>query len=180
MKYFLLDANTLVSYYCKDEPEEIRKRVGKLFARHAGGEAFLYVPNFCVVEVLRSIAKKCWTEEKFGGDPDDAFRSHQDNFLKDIRNAKIFYSYELTRRHILLSDNIYKTAATISLRQGRNPRAFDLLIIAMGLDLMKIHGRERFYIVTTDPPLADVCGKQGNDLPQVLNIAVRDIPSRIF
>ena len=180
LRYFLLDASALVSYYCGDEPGEIRARVAELFARHSEGAAFLYVPNFCVTEVLRSMAKKCWTEKKGDPDPDSAFHTFKETFLTDIRNAKILYSYELTRRHILLSDEIYKTAATMSTRQGHNPGAFDLLIIAMGLDLAQIHGQDNLYIVTADAGLADVCNKDTKSFPKAFNIAKSNLPKSLF
>ncbi len=172
MHYFLLDANVLVAYYCKDEPEEIRSRVGDLFAARAQGKAFLYVPNFCVAEVLKAFAKKCWQEKIYDASDFGEFRR---TFLADVVDSKVLYSYELSRRHIKMTDRILERAAKLSFRTGSPPSALDLLIIAMGTDLSQVHGSANLHIVTAERPIFDVC-QQGDDLPKVLHVGEREIP----
>jgi len=178
--YLLLDANVLVAYYCKDEAGPVQDRARSLFAARAKGKIFLFVPNFCVVEAIRAFAKKSWSEQKYGrgSDASEAFEQHKKAFLDDIVDAKLLYSYELSRRHVLSSHRVYERAAMLSYRKGNPPSALDVLIIAMGCDLERIHGREKFAMVTADGPIFDVC-EDDKSLPRTLNIARHEIPRSI-
>lgn len=180
MRYFLLDANVLVAYYCKaDEDGALRRRAADLVAARADGEAFLYVPNFCVAETLRAFAKKCWQEKLFGNthqDAREAFDSFRKALLDDVVDGKILYSYELSRRHIKLTDRIYELSSRLSFRSGSVPSTFDVLLIAMGCDLMRIHGEDNLFIVTAERPIVDVCFEARKELPQAINLAERDAP----
>ena len=179
MKYLLLDANVLVAAYCKDENSLTRRRAQWLLAFGLEGEAFFYVPNFCIAEVLKAFARKCW-EEKLFGEPRAAYLGLRDPFLSRLEessDAKL-YSYGLTERHIRLSEELNETAATISYRNGQFPSAFDLLLLGMGRDLARVHG-EDFAIVTAERPITDIAAKD-RSLPEVLNISEREIPRRWF
>jgi len=173
LRYFLLDANVLVAYYCADESSSFsREGVVDLFTSQMGGTTFLYLPNFCVVEILKAFAKKSWAENKFGKgtEADHAFSKLKATFLTDVVNSKILYSYELSRRHILLADKIYERASKISYRSGSPPSSIDVLIIAMGLDLSRIHGQDNFWIVTADDSVTDICLDNKKEMPQVVNL----------
>ncbi|NNN05001.1 MAG: hypothetical protein HKL90_03785 [Elusimicrobia bacterium] len=174
MRYYLFDANVLVSYYCAEDNPVVRRRVLSLFPARAKGDVFLYLPNFCVAEVLRAFAKKCWSERIYAN-PKDSFDEFRTAFLQDIVDSKNIYSYELSRRHVKLTDKIYETASSISLRKGSPPSAFDVLLIAMGCDLMSIHGHDRFAIVTSERPIYDVCRTNPAEFPVVFNIAEHDL-----
>ena len=60
MQHLLLDSNVLVAALCQDEDASTRQRAQELLILEAQGLAFLYVPDFCVAEVLKAFAKKCW------------------------------------------------------------------------------------------------------------------------
>lgn len=181
MNYFLLDANVLVAYYCQDEPASVRNQARSLFFAQSQGKAFLYVPNFCVAEVLRAFAKKCWSEQLYGkgAEADQSFEAFKKAFLDDVIGSKLLYSYELSRRHLILAHQVYEGAAKLSFRKGSPPSAFDTLLIAMGLDLQRIHSRERFYVVTTDGPVFDVC-QASTEMPQAINICRTAIPLNLL
>ena len=54
-------------------------------------------------------------------------------------------------------------------------RAFDVLLIAMGCDLVNIHGRDEITIITSERPIYDVC--RGNkDFPVAVNLNEQDFP----
>ena len=174
MRYFLLDANVLVSYYCPGDNDRVRGRVAPLFASKAAGKSFLYVPNFCVAEVLRAFAKKCWGEKLYA-DADEAFSKFRTAFLTDAVESKQLYSYELSRRHVRMTDGILEKSASMSYRTGSAPSAFDVLLIAMGCDLVNIHGRDEITIITSERPIYDVC--RGNkDFPVAVNLNEQDFP----
>ena len=173
MRYFLLDANVLVSYYCPEDNDRVRGRAAPLFASKAAGKSFLYVPNFCVAEVLRAFAKKCWGDRLYG-DPAEAFSKFRTAFLEDVVESKQLYSYELSRRHVKMTDEILEASASMSYRTGAAPSAFDVLLIAMGIDLANIHGSQ-LVIVTAERPIYDVC--RGNKkFPKAINLNEHDLP----
>lgn len=179
MKYFLLDASALVAYYAKDEPGPVKGRVRYLFAAQADEQAFLYVPNFCVAEILGAFAKKCWGEEKFGSgvEADNAFEEYKKAILDDIIDSKILYSYELSRRHIKGCDKIYRLARTISFRKGDSPSAFDILVVSMAFDLCRIHGDDNFRLIAAERPIHDICSAgRAAGFPKSICIKEGDVP----
>ena len=178
MRYFLLDANVLVSYYCPGDNDRVRGRVAPLFAARAAGKVFLYVPNFCVAEVLRAFAKKCWGDKLYA-DPDEAFSKFRTAFLEDVVASKQLYSYELSRRHVKMTDQILEASASMSYRAGSAPSAFDVLLIAMGFDLANIHGHSQLLIVTAERPIYDVC--RGNKaFPKAINLIEQELPREML
>ncbi len=146
MRYLLLDANVLVPYYVIEDPL-LQQRVSDLLADRSKGRAFLFLPNICVPEVLKAIAKKCFQEKLYG------------NSQTEARSA-----FERIR----------------SFRTGRQPSAIDVMIVAMGLDLVNIHGRENFCLVTAERPLFDLCSEAKERLPPVFHLGERDSPRDFF
>lgn len=178
MRYFLLDANVVVPQYV-DEGPELDRRVHHLFATRSSGEAFLFVPNICVPEVLKAFAKKCFQDRLFGdsaAEARSAFENLRREFLNDIVGSRVLYSFELSRRHILLTDAVYESAASRSFRKGSQPNAVDLMIVAMGMDLVSYLGREDFTVVTAERPLFDLCSADPERLPPVFHLGERDLP----
>ncbi|PIP82095.1 MAG: hypothetical protein CO113_11785 [Elusimicrobia bacterium CG_4_9_14_3_um_filter_62_55] len=184
MHYFLLDANVLVPYYCDDgEDRSVRRRIGELMACCAAKKVFLFVPNFCVAEVLKAFAKKCWQEKIYGGrasDAREAFDKFREAFLDDVVDSKLLYSYELSRRHIRRSDEIYEAAAKHSFREGAFPSAFDVLIVSMGMNLARIHGPKGLTIITADRPIYDIYRTDVKFFPHTINILETDIPKDLL
>ena len=126
-----------------------------------------------------AFAKKCWQEKLYGtgSGARDAFNKFQEALLGDIVSSKILYSFELSRRHLLLAHKVYEQAATISLRTGNPLGGLDILIVSMALDLMNIHGKDNFYLVTAERPIFDVCRAYRTEFPHVVNILEQDIPA---
>jgi hypothetical protein len=86
------------------------------------------------------------------------FESIYKKFQNDIHNGKLFYHLELSRYHLLNTafispiDHHYAFARS-SGKKKKNPSpmsTFDLLIIAMGIELVRLHGKGCVKIVTTD------------------------------
>jgi hypothetical protein len=150
-------------------------------AAKAAGRAFLYVPNFCIAEAMCAFAKKCWQEKLYGtgSGARNAFNEFRDALLEHVVSSKILYSFELSRRHLILAHNVYERAATISssLRSGKPLSTLDVLMISMGLDLMNVHGKDNLYLVTAERPIYDVCCANRADFPRALNVLEQDIPA---
>ena len=95
-------------------------------------------------------------------------------------NSKILYSYELSRRHLLLAHEVYNVAFKMSYRDGSPLSAFDVLLLSMGLDLSRVHGYKNLWVVTTEGAITDVCEGNKGIMPQVINLANKDIPKSLI
>jgi len=154
--YFLLDANTVAQFYLAGRSHTPpRTRFDRLVAAKGIGRAFLYIPNFCIAEVFNVFSdyyfrrKRPWPEgAKRGG-----FKRVCGRFRDDVHGGTIFYGMDLNRNHIVNIDRIAPFAQRFAPRNKRKPSTYDLLIIAMGIELQRIHG-DRFWIATNDEPLS--------------------------
>lgn len=183
-KYFLLDSSVVVGYYLvQASSEKVHKRmqriVSKMRVKGRKEKPFiLFVPNFCVAEVFNTFRKYRygkWNKKviESGGVISKAeFHRVYNRFQQDIRNAKLFYHYELSRYHLLYTalispiDHYYayqrKRNGKGKRNKKRNPSpmsTFDLLIVAMGMELARLHGRDAICILTTDSRIVNILGR---------------------
>jgi hypothetical protein len=152
--YYLLDASVLVHLYVPDE--QIIPQIDHLLEQRGLQKAFLYVPNFCVAETFNSIARKHYRE----GVLDAAtYRKCKEAFANDIHNGQLLYHHELNRYHILNADYVIPFEHLFPSERAdgteRRLSTFDVLIIAMGMELMRITGGAT-YVVTCDKRIAEV------------------------
>lgn len=150
LKYYLLDASAFIYAVEKyEEPDFIEEK--------ENGEAFLYLPQFCVTEILNAYGRFFWEEGKLDSEDYTKWRGA---FLKLVRDRKTIYCYDLHRYHIKNADKVFKVEHTID-RIGSPLSSFDILIIAMGIELKKIHPHNDVIILTRDKQLKKVSNEVG-------------------
>lgn len=167
--YLLFDANVIAAYYLPHTSlPKISTRVTKIISQNKvkGRKQkpyIFFIPNFCVAEifnVLRKYRFGKWNKKVInnGTISKKQFDAVYSKFQKDIHNGKLFYHLELSRYHLLNTAFIspidhHYAYGRISGKKKKNPSpmsTFDLLIIAMGIELVRLHGNGRIKIVTTD------------------------------
>lgn len=152
MKYYLIDASAFV-YAVENEG----KTKLDFFQEKAQGLAFLYFPQFCVTEVLNTYARLCFADKKV---TPDIYTKWRGAFISAIHNRKLVYVYDLHRYHNLNADRIYKVEHTIPLGRNETPlSSFDILIIAMGMELKRTHIDDEVVILTRDARLLKIANR---------------------
>jgi predicted nucleic acid-binding protein len=158
--YYLIDASAVGRYFDeKIDPKTVKHNIAVNFGR---GNIFYYIPQFCIAEIFNIFAKWHYREE-----PDrkristEKYRSNRNNFKKWIRRRKNMYAYDLHRYHNLNCDKVYKTEHTLPKidKNKAHLSTFDILIIAMALDLQRIHGSDNLTILSCDERLIAVAKK---------------------
>jgi len=143
MKYYLIDASAFI--YAIENLDKIKKN---FFIERANKEAFLYISQFCVPEVLNGFARIFYRDKKIG---DQLYKKWKNEFIKAIHNRNILYCYDLHRYHNLNTAPIYHFEHTIPYKKGEGSlSAFDILLIAMGMELKKIHSSNNVSLLTRD------------------------------
>lgn len=149
MKYYLVDASAFI--YAMEKLGQTKRN---FFIEKANGTAFLYMPQFCVTEVLNTFARFFYRDKKIGGALYDEWRTQ---FIEAIRNRRILYCYDLHRYHNLNADKVYEIEHKENYRTNEKPlSAFDILVIAMGVELKKIHSPNEVCILTRDRRLRNI------------------------
>lgn len=177
-RFVLLDANLVVGYYLPESLSSVSARPhikNIIDAVRNGGvpEIFLYIPDPCIPEVFAVFAKyffATWDRQvkknlskKLKKADYEAMLS---KFQKDLHNGKLLNQVELNPYHILATHLISPVDANYEYYRNRHNQkvkrnkkmmgATDHTIIAMGINLSRIHGRGNFTVLTADHRLADI------------------------
>jgi hypothetical protein len=111
------------------------------------GQATLYIPSFCVVEVFNALARKHFRD----GLARKAYENSLKRFRDDIHWGKTLYSYELNSYHIIGADEIIPIEHHVASEDDRDHlTTFDILIIAMASELAYVGRRDDTFLVTCD------------------------------
>jgi len=165
--YTLWDSSVVIPYYI---PEASRNGNAATNAsiildsvRHHRTEAFFYLPNIVAAEVFAAFDREFYSgwdpqiHKKYGGPGrtlhGGKYKKARKHFRKDIHNGVLFYQLELNRYHILALDLIApidKYRKFYRTTQARSMGASDLLIGAMAMHLVKLHGRDNVRLLTAD------------------------------
>jgi len=160
MNYYLIDASAFVYAV-----ENVNRTKIDFFMEKAEGTAFLYVPQFCVAEVLNTYARLFFRENRIAG---KLYTEWRNEFLKAIRSRRTLYCYDLHRYHNLNADRIYRKEHRMPYQGNENSlSAFDILIIAMGMELKKIHSPNEVTILTRDIRLRTISNSSGEFVPAI-------------
>ncbi|MCD6134325.1 MAG: PIN domain-containing protein [Candidatus Omnitrophica bacterium] len=152
MKYFLLDTSAIIHLYYSEE--KLTKKVAELISRKLSEDAFLYMPNFCIAETFNVFGKLRYRERKKS---QEEYEEIKGSFKDLVRGRSIIYSYELSRYHVLNIDLLVPFEQTFTRINKKALSTFDLLVIAMGIELVKIHGDRDFYIITAEKRMDLLC-----------------------
>jgi hypothetical protein len=150
--YYILDASAVHHLYMVDD--EMTPKLDHFVEQKGLGRAFLFVPNFCVAETFNTFAKYYYRRKSLS--PEQYARC-QEAFKHDIHNGHLLYHYELNRYHVLNVDHIIPFEHLFEPKRPKGTKkgeewalsTFDILIIALGMELARITGG-RTYVVTCD------------------------------
>ncbi|MEB3149533.1 MAG: hypothetical protein VKL60_10960 [Sphaerospermopsis sp.] len=175
-KFILVDANVVAAYYL---PRSLRNKVALPyienifeFVRQNPNDYMIYIPNFCIAEVVSVFIKYSFAKWNIKETINTkVYNSLIQSFQNDIHNAKFMYHLELDRYHILginlvaPIDHYFQIYRTPQKKKNYKPAGtFDQLLISMGIQLSKIHGRENVCILTADHRLAKIVEKCRSDI----------------
>lgn len=152
MKYYLVDTSAIIHTIENTGNTKI-----DFFSEKAKNEAFLYIPQFCIAEALNTFARFLFKEKRI---KEDEYTKRRNIFLNAVRNRKILYVYDLHRYHNLNADRVYRVEQTTPLREKEHPlSSFDILIIAMALELKRLHHPSDVIMLTRDARLKHIANK---------------------
>ena len=158
--YYLLDASAVIHLYVPDE--QVTPKLDHLIEQRGLGKAFLLIPNFCVAETFNALARLHFRKKELNA---DLYQLCKQTFGRDIHNGQFFYHYEMNRYHVLDVDHIipfehlFLTERPKGAKKGEDwsLSTYDVLIIAMGMELDRITGGAA-QLVTCDRRM-DAIGK---------------------
>lgn len=170
MIYYLLDSSAYVKTIINlDNPS---KFAHNFIDKAKRGEAFLFMPQFCVAEVLNVFAKLYLAPEKV-----EEMLSKEKYvqlcklFRQQICYRDTIYVYDLHRYHNLCVDRLYLNELSAKLRKedmkrkagdpfkNRMVGGLDLLVVAMGYELRKMYfddSKDKIVILSTDTGLIEI------------------------
>jgi predicted nucleic acid-binding protein len=178
--YYLVDANFLANKHIpRDAAPEARDRE-RIAACRAwwdeidnqldSGLARVYVPDLCIAEAFKVLAKKHYRERWFKKHSDfdmarrrlsDDIRMPTKELKKSARDVR-FHDISTNRDIIISVDRFFE----LFMKHGKHVQIVDLVLVATAKYLMEFFDipRDSLYIVTLDAPLREGIAKAG-DLP---------------
>ena len=183
-KHLLVDSCVAAAYYvpaCAGYMDSLAPRAKILIdhCRHDQGRYRLMIPNFCIAEVFSILAKYRfgkWNKHVKKTMSEVEYWRARLGFIEDIHNGRTFQQHELSRYHILASDLIHPVDHTYEFyRSSRKKKkkkrkipmsTFDHLIIAMGIEMVKLHGRDSVLLVTADRRLGHILKRAASIKPK--------------
>lgn len=152
MKYYLIDTSAFV--YAIEYLDRIKRN---FFVEKAAGQAFLYIPQFCVPEVFNTFARFFYRDKKILGDKYTKWRSE---FTKSIHDRRLIYCYDLHRYHNLNTHRVFRLEHTLPYNEtnGKNAMStLDILVVAMGIELKHLHSPNEVVVLSRDRRLIGIC-----------------------
>lgn len=193
--YFLLDANIPAGYYLpislNSQKEKLRIQAIFSYLKKNKKNNFIYIPNFCIAETFNVFAKysfSSWNNhlkrKKTKTIDTRTYQKIAKKFEKDIHNGNFLYHYELNRYHILNAGFICPIDHHYQYSKGNNIKpmgTFDHLIIAMGIELTRIHGKDNVCILSSDTRLTNILKlcKKGISKSVIDRLKLSDITTRV-
>ncbi|MDR3243659.1 MAG: hypothetical protein LBT79_02800 [Elusimicrobiota bacterium] len=161
--YYLLDASAFGRYIDEEYEGVIKHDIIK----NKLDDYFYYIPQFCISEVFNMLAKWRYDEEynkryKKATITDNRYQELKNYFIKLIHDRLFLYPYDLHRYHNLNAHKIFDIENSVKREQPTDKlSSFDILIIAMGIELQRIHGDKNITILSCDKRLIKVSNLVG-------------------
>lgn len=178
--YYLFDTSAVLHNYIPNK--KVTHKIDHVIEQHGLKRAFLFIPQFCVTEVFNTFAKLHYRKKKdypekyqethlkgnFKSLTTEEYDTVCKNFKKDIKFGHLFYNYELSRYHTFNADYILPFEHREELIRINNRTkeelpwflsSFDILIIAMGIEVARINGEGRTIILTCDKRMKVIADK---------------------
>ena len=155
-------------------------------------KAIFFIPSFCIAEVRNTLARWLHREKNIFRSQEH-YKAVFHTFISHVHDRKFFYSHDLNRYHNLNTTEVTEVEHTTETEfdatglpigtdvrtinaklQEKDPydhvgkyylSTFDILIIAMGMELKKTHGEE-IHLLTRDKRLYLICSKKPNVFPK--------------
>ena len=160
MNYYLIDASAFVYAI-----EHLNRLKINIFLEKTNGTAFLYIPQFCIPEVFNTFAKFFYNYKNIGS---DKYTEWRNKFSKLITDRRILYCYDLHRYHNWNTNKVYDIEHSTPYKKGeRYLSAFDILIIAMGIELKHLHSANSVSILTRDGRLHRISNMSKDFAPAI-------------
>lgn len=164
MNYYLIDASAFIYAI-----ENLGKTKKDFFTEKSLGQAFLYMPQFCVTEVFNVYAKffhrfkKITTSQEYEDWRKYFIQLIHRQLEPPLTNENMIYCYDLHRYHNLNAQEIYEVEHTTPYSAKESSlSSFDILVIAMGMELKKIHEPNSVIILTRDGRLKRISNMRPN------------------
>jgi len=153
----------------------------------------LFVPDFCIVETYNVFSKWRFGERILPGGKHICKKRYQEVrelFHEDTLNGKVIQQYELSRYPVIAADLISVVvyhSHYFRKKDGASAKPIftsikvvDTLIGAMGIWLVKLHGRSNVAIVTADNRMEAIIGKaQRVSATAIKKLGLRKIAANI-
>lgn len=140
--------------------------------------AVLLVPNFCLAECSKAFAASIQAEIKSAEKAATKYDAMVEGMLDIVSSSRqgLIQSHALAREHLVGVEDIFKAQWAMKSRGGQGLSGLDGLVLAMGRDLMKVHGAEYVRVVTGDRWMAEVCNRNPFLLPRAVDVYKDPIP----
>lgn len=181
MRHLLLDASALVDFVVKSEEPKVarvKREVAKLVALGYAGKVRLYVPNVCMAECSKALARAAYqthTQTR----ATDVYRRYVDALLEIVssRRSGVICSFDLVRADLEDIEDVFKFEYSLPERdRAGRLSGVDAIVIAMGRRLARLHGDERVLVVTAERGISTVCRGFRPALPAAVNAAAGPVP----
>ena len=166
--HVLLDASVVSTYFIphshrSPRVHDVTNTVVEAVRKRAVENVVLYVPNISIPEVFGTFAKYAygkWNRQVKRPITPSRYRRLKKVFHDYMRAGVVFEQYDLTRSHILATDLIAPVDHRYQIRKKKGHTsvpmgAVDHMIVAMGIYLSRIHGRDNVAILTADRRMGD-------------------------
>jgi hypothetical protein len=194
--YYLIDANFLANKYIPEDRVTSSKEKNRISAcmkwwneieaQLRAGEARVYVPDICIAEAFKALAKAHFHRKWFRSSQDYVYwrtRLRKDitinaKTLRSQKRAILFHDLPTCRDIIIAVDRFYEMFA----KKNLNVSIPDLIVLACGKYLMDFFDipRDRLHIITLDRPLRKLT-KEISELSNAYDPTTReDSVDRIF
>jgi hypothetical protein len=176
MMTYLFDASAAVELYAAGNAKVEKAARFIVDQKRVHRQAALYIPNFCVVEVFNTLARKRF---KDGILEEAQYENSLKRFRDDVHWGRTLYSYDLNRYHVIGADEIIPIEHHVASEHERDHLStFDILIIAMACELAYIGRAEDTFLVTCDKRIqkvveqfktTDVAKREGWKIPSPMD-----------
>jgi len=178
-RYFLIDASVLIPFFeISTERVSARLAIVKLLKMRADDRAILLVPNFCLAECSKAFATIIQAQTHSAEKAATKYDAMVEKLLDFVSSSRqgLIQSHALTREHLVGVEDIFKAQWAMKPRGGQGLSGLDGLVLAMGRDLMKVHGAEHVRVVTGDRWMAEVSNRNPFLLPKAVDVYKDPIP----
>jgi len=153
---YLIDTCAWVHYYKGNE--KVKALLNHIIEQKGLKRATLFMPSFCIAEVFNTFAR--WRYR--GNDikiSEDEYTAIKTAFRNHVRRGVIISEYPLHIYHIYNTDHIIPFEHQWEIDKGEALSTFDILIIAMGVELVRHFGDSCVRVLTAEKRLTNICNK---------------------